>query len=173
MLPGIDGIDFCQQIRKRVYCPIIFISCLDDDKTIINAMKMGGDDYLKKPFSCSVLKAYLEANIRRSRMQHTPNEALSAGVLHLDPSTRAVDLDGEPVYLSPTEYEILYYMMRHPGIFIDFEDLYTSVWGSHSCGDLRTLFTHVANLRRKLNDDAKNPLYISTHPNGGYVFYKN
>lgn len=172
MLPGMDGISFCTQLRKRIYCPIIFISCMDDDATIIKAMNMGGDDYLTKPISCSVLKAYVAANIRRSRMRHVQDEMLTALDLVLDTATRSVTKNKEVLYLSPTEYEILYYMLCRKGEFMSYEDIYSCVWGNDSGGDVRTLFTHVGNLRKKLDDDAKNPRYIITHPNGGYVFVK-
>lgn len=172
MLPGLDGISFCKQLRKRINCPIIFISCLDDDATIINALDMGGDDYLTKPISCSVLRAYVAANIRRSRMRHGPDEVLTALDLALDTTTCSVTKNEEALYLSPTEYEILYYMLCHKGEFMSYQDIYSCVWGTASYGDIRTLFTHVGNLRKKLDDDAKNPRYISTHPKGGYVFVK-
>jgi len=170
MLPGLDGISFCMQLRKRIYCPILFISCLDDDETIIQAMNMGGDDYLVKPFSCSVLMAYVDANIRRSRMRHPEESVLKSGFLRLDPSRHSVQKHGETVILSPTEYEILHYMMRHKGEFMAFESIYKSVWDSPSGGDVRTLFTHVGNLRKKLEDDPREPVYILTHQRSGYVF---
>lgn len=169
-LPGMDGIAFCRQVRSRLFCPIIFISCLDDDETIVRAMNMGGDDYLVKPFSCQVLKAHLDANLRRARMLHPAAGPLAWGGLSLDPATRKVSKDGREVVLSPTEYEILYYMMRRPGEFLEFEEVYQGVWGGPSCGDLRTLFTHVANLRKKIEDDPKSPRYIVTRQRDGYVF---
>ena len=70
MLKGMDGIDFCRELRKTSYCPVIFISCINDDETIIRALNMGGDDYLVKPFQASVLMARIEANLRRCRMTH-------------------------------------------------------------------------------------------------------
>lgn len=170
MLPGIDGISFCQQLRKRIYCPIIFISCMDDDATIIRAMNMGGDDYLVKPFNCSVLMAYVDANIRRSRMHHQGQDIMQSGAISLDPQRHHVCKHGEEIILSPTEYEILHYMMRHKGEFMPFAAIYASVWGSPSFGDVRTLFTHVGNLRKKLEDDAKNPVFIVTHQRSGYIF---
>lgn len=169
-LPGMDGVAFCRQVRSRLFCPIIFISCLDDDETIVRAMNMGGDDYLVKPFSCQVLKAHLDANLRRARMLHPSAEPLSCAGLVLDPSTRRVTKDGREVVLSPTEYEILYYMMRRQGQFLPFEEVYAGVWGGPSCGDLRTLFTHVANLRKKVEDDPRAPRYIVTRQRDGYVF---
>jgi len=170
MLPGLDGISFCQQVRKKLYCPIIYISCLDDDETIVRAMNMGGDDYLVKPFSCSVLKAHMEANIRRSRMLHPSSVPLEAGDLHLEPATHRVLKGDKELILSLTEYEILYFMMRRPGEFLSFNEVYASVWGGPSCGDLRTLFTHVANLRKKVEDNPQKPRHIVTHQRAGYIF---
>ncbi len=170
MLPRMDGISFCRQIRRQIYCPIIFISCLDDDETIVKAMNMGGDAYLIKPFNKSVLLAYIEANIRRSRLHHPQNQTLQIRDLQLDPVTRHVAKRGQELLLSPTEYELLYYMMRHRGEFLAFEDIYVAVWGESSYGTVRTLFTHVLNLRKKIEDDVKNPYYISTFQRSGYIF---
>jgi len=173
MLPGMDGLSFCREVRRKIYCPIIFISCMEDDATIIQAMDIGGDDYLIKPFNHAVLKARLAANIRRSRMQHPKESVLFALDLRLDPATGSVFKGENQLFLSPTEYEILYYMMSHKAQYMPYEDIYTNVWGQHSGGDVRTLFTHVWNLRKKIGDDARNPRYILTHSNGGYVFCKD
>lgn len=170
MLPRMDGITFCQQVRRQIYCPIIFTSCLDDEETIVKAMNMGGDAYLIKPFSKSVLLAYVDANIRRSRQSHPKDVTLHIRDLCLNPATHQVTKNGEEIILSPTEYELLYYMMRHCGEFIAFEDIYMAVWGESSYGTIRTLFTHVLNLRKKIEDDAKNPYYITTFQRSGYIF---
>lgn len=167
LLPGIDGIAFCAQIRKRVYCPIIFMSCLDDDETIVRAMDMGGDDYLVKPFSCAKLLAYIKANLRRARMGGS-QRVLTAGELRMDTAQRSVTRDAQEVVLSPTEYEILRCLMMHKGEFMPFEVLYGNVWGTPSGGDLRTLFTHVSNLRRKIETDAHR--HILTKQREGYIF---
>lgn len=171
MLPGIDGIAFCQKIRKSLYCPVIFISCFDDDETIVCAMGMGGDDYLVKPFSCSVLQAHLEANIRRSRMLRPSTQALQSDEIVLDPVTHAVTKRDAEVVLSLTEYSILHYMMQRSGEFLPFEKLYEDVWGVPGCGDLRTLFTHITNLKKKIEDNPKNPTHIVTYQRSGYIFH--
>ena len=170
MLPHMDGITFCQQLRSRIYCPIIFISCLDDEDTIVRAMNMGGDDYLVKPFSKSILLAYVEANIRRSQKMHSLSSALVVRDLTLDPATHRVTKRGVEITLSPTEYEILYYLMRRSGEYVPFETLYAAVWGQPSMGAIRTLFTHILNLRKKIEDDIRNPEYIKTHQRNGYIF---
>jgi DNA-binding response OmpR family regulator len=170
MLPGENGIAFCEKIRKKIYCPIIFISCLNDDETIVRALNMGGDDYIVKPFRGPVLLAHIEANLRRSAAVHEEREILSVGDLVLDPSTHRVTKKGEELVLSPTEYELLYYMMRERGNFLAFDQVYTEVWQRPSLGDLKTLFVHVRNLRKKIEDDPTDPHYITTYRRKGYVF---
>lgn len=171
MLPGIDGMSFCFQLRSHIYCPIIFISCLDDDETIVKAIDMGGDDYLVKPFSKAKLNAYVKANIRRSKMHLQENsDEVSVGELRLLPHTHSVTKNGEQLLLSPTEYELLYHMIMHRGEFLSFESIYQAVWGYDSIGDYRTLFTHILNIRKKIEPDTRNPRYIKTIHRRGYIF---
>lgn len=169
-LPVLDGIDLCREPRKSSYCPVIFLSCLSDDETIIRALNTGGDDYLVKPFRAPILLARIEANLRRVRMVHTGVHRLSAGELELDTDTRSVSKRGEVLSLSPTEYEILYYLMCHPGRFVSFDEVYQAVWQRPSLGDVRALFVHVSHLRQKIEDDPTKPLYIRTHLRDGYIF---
>ena len=122
-LPGIDGIDLCAELRKVSNCPVIFISCINDDETIIRALNMGGDDYLVKPFRPAVLMARIEANLRRLQMARPETAKLTAGELEMDTLTHTVLKNGEVIPLSPTEYEILYFLMTHPGRFVTFEEV--------------------------------------------------
>lgn len=170
MLPGMDGISLCERLRKNSFCPIIFISCLDDDETIVRAFRMGGDDYLVKPFRGPVLLAHIEAVLRRSSTPPVGGDLLHADSLTLDTDTHSVTLEGRPVALSPTEYQILCYFMRNPGRFISFEELYENIWQRPSLGDVRTLFVHIRNLRKKIEPDAANPSYIRTQLRDGYIF---
>ena len=170
MLPDMDGIEFCRNVRARLYCPIIFTSCLDDDETVVRAMNMGGDDYLVKPYSKARLLAFVEANLRRARVQHRGSGLLRCRDLCLDPSTRRVTKNGAAIDLSPTEYELLYQLMSRPGEYISFEHLYERVWGKAEFAAIRPLFTHILNLRKKIEDDAKNPKYILTWQRSGYLF---
>lgn len=169
-LPGLDGIDLCRELRKSSYCPVIFLSCLSDDETIIRALNTGGDDYLVKPFRAPILLARIEANLRRARMIHTDARRLSAGDLEMDADARSVFKRGEALSLSPTEYEILYYLMSHPGRFVSFDEVYEAVWQRPSLGDVRALFVHVSHLRQKIEDDPARPVYIRTHLRDGYIF---
>ena len=169
-LPGIDGIDLCAQLRKLSNCPIIFISCINDDETIIRALSMGGDDYLVKPFRAPVLLARIEANLRRARMVRTENSSLSAGELVMDTAARKVYKRGSLLSLSPTEYELLYYFMSNKDRFVTFDEVYQAVWQRPSLGDVRALFVHVSHLRQKIEDDPARPINVTTHQRDGDIF---
>lgn len=170
MLKGMDGIEFCSQIRKISFSPIIFISCINDSETIIRALNMGGDDYLVKPFDASVLIARIEANLRRSQMRFD-NELtpISVGDLVLDTHTHTITKNKTALTLSPTEYEIMYFLMKNKGQFLSFDDIYQAVWQRSSLGDVRALFVHISHLRQKIEDDPAHPTYIRTHMRGGYI----
>lgn len=170
MLPGMDGIKLCEKLREHVFCPIIFISCLNDDDTVVRAMNMGGDDYIIKPFRAPVLLARIDACLRRSRMQYRGSNAVTVRDIVLDPSSHAVKKHGGTITLSPTEYQILDFLMRNCGRFVSFDEIYEAVWQKPSLGDVRTLFVHIRNLRKKIEDDPANPYYIKTHLRDGYIF---
>lgn len=171
LLPGMDGIELCSRLRRMLYCPIIFISCLADDETVIRAMKMGGDDYLTKPFRYAVLEAHIEAVLRRMH-QSTPcfDKALRVGNMVLSTTEHTLEKDGELQYLSPTEYNLLMCFVNNANTTLRFEEIYQQVWRRPSYGDLRTVFSHVHNLRKKLENDPANPYYIKTVPRIGYMF---
>ncbi|MCI8401147.1 MAG: response regulator transcription factor [Lachnospiraceae bacterium] len=171
MLPGTDGIDICVQLRKTLYCPIIFISCLDDEETIVRAMRMGGDDYLTKPFRYPVLQAHMEAVLRRMH-RHTPSPAedMGFGPFLLSVREHVLMRGQERIYLSPTEFELLVYFLNHRGETLGFEEIYRYIWKKPSLGDLRTVFSHVRNLRKKIEENPSDPEYILTVPRVGYRF---
>lgn len=169
MLPGMDGIEFCRTVREMLFIPIIFISCLDDDETIIRALNMGGDDYLVKPFHGPVLLAHIDAALRRSG-RHENVEILDFGSLHMDGASHKVMKNGVELYFSPTECDILWFLARRAGRFTSYEELYTGVWKKPSLGDYRSVFVHISNLRKKIEDDPASPVLLLTHPQGGYIF---
>jgi DNA-binding response OmpR family regulator len=172
MLPGADGIEICTNLRKTLYCPIIFISCLDDEKTIVKAMRMGGDDYLTKPFRYPVLQAHMEAVLRRTKGENSRRtEDILFGPFRLSVKEHVLIREQEKIYLSPTEFELLMYFLNHPEETLSFEEIYQDVWKKPSYGDLRTVFSHVRNLRKKIEDNASEPEYILTVPRVGYQFY--
>lgn len=170
MLPGVDGIDLCVQLRKTLYCPIIFISCLDDEETIVRAMRRGGDDYLTKPFRYPVLQAHMEAVLRRVNGGSRLAEDMRFGPFLLSVREHVLIREETRIYLSPTEFELLVLFLNHPGETLGFEEIYQYIWKKPSYGDLRTVFSHVRNLRKKLEENPSSPEYIQTVPRVGYRF---
>lgn len=171
MLPGMDGIDLCVQLRKSLYCPIIFISCLDDEETIVRAMRMGGDDYLTKPFRYPILQAHMEAALRRMQLGSSRiADDIRIGNYTLSTREHILIKNKEEIYLSPTEFELLVYFINNENTVLRFEEIYQYIWKKPSYGDLRTVFSHVRNLRKKLEENPSAPQFISTVPRIGYRF---
>ena len=171
MLPGMDGIDLCVQLRKTLYCPVIFISCLDDEETIVRAMRRGGDDYLTKPFRYAVLQAHMEAVLRRVNGSGAGlAEDICFGPFTLSIREHVLIRGETRIYLSPTEFELLVLFLNHKEETLAFEEIYQYIWKKPSYGDLRTVFSHVRNLRKKLEQNPSAPEYIQTVPRVGYRF---
>lgn len=172
MLPDLDGIELCVRLRKTLFCPIIFISCLDDEETIVRAFRMGGDDYLTKPFRSAMLQAHIEAIRRRMQtVYHVPTGTYTIGDQTLYTDEHVLRRGEETVYLSPTEFELLLYFINNEGTLLEFEQIYQYVWQKPSYGDLRTLFSHVRNLRKKIEENPAQPCYLITAPRSGYRFF--
>ena len=171
MLPGMDGIRLCEELRKTLYCPIIFVSCLDDEETILRAFRMGGDDYITKPFRYPVLCARMEAVLRRVKQSASaPARDIRIGDRILSVEQHAILKEGKTINLSPIEYDILRYFAENPNRALRYEEIYRNVWKQESLGDIRTVFTHVRNLRKKIEDDPSNPDHILTVARDGYLF---
>lgn len=174
MLPDGNGVELCAEIRKRVHSPIIFISCLDDDSTIIQALKMGGDDYLVKPFNLSILLARIDAHMRRVQMERRiagQEHSLQIGNIKIGLDDHTIYKDNQAIYLSPIEFDILSYMFENPDRILSLEEIYQNVWNEPSVDDVRTVKVHVSNLRRKLEDDPVDPKHIKTIRRIGYLFH--
>lgn len=160
MLPDVNGIDLCGELRRWNDCPVIFVSCLDDSDTIVRALERGGDDFIVKPFDNRVLDARIQANIRRARQAKpapgAPESRLSCAGIEVDLSERiARTSDGATARLSPIECKLLETLMRNPGRHYTARELYSLVWGMDSLGDARTVMVHVHNLRRKLGQSGE------------------
>ena len=172
MLPDVDGIDLCVRLRKTLFCPIMFISCLDDEETIVRAYRMGGDDYLTKPFRGAMLEAHIEAIRRRMQtVYHAPSGTHVIGDQTLYTQEHVLRRGDQVTYLSPTEFELLLYFINNEGRLLEFEQIYQHVWENPSYGDLRTLFSHVRNLRKKIEENPAQPRFLVTAPRCGYWFY--
>ncbi len=169
MLPDVDGLALCASFRQTLFCPILFVSSLDDERTIVRALQLGGDDYIVKPFKAAVLLAKIEANLRRLRNSFAA-AVEEKGALALDENTHTLKKLGGVVYLSPTEFYIMQFFMRNPRRTLELEEIFRAIWQQPSYGDVRTVPVHIRNLRKKIEDDPDNPRYIKTIKRIGYWF---
>lgn len=150
MLPEMDGLSVCREIRKSSNVPIIFLTARGDDVDRIVGLELGADDYVTKPFNPRELVARVKAVLRRAHDEKTPAEVLELGDLRLDTASREVTIAGKQVQLRTKEFDLLAAFMQHPGNVMDRERLLRLVWGADYFGDTRTIDVHVAWLREKL-----------------------
>ncbi|MBB5871140.1 DNA-binding response OmpR family regulator [Allocatelliglobosispora scoriae] len=152
-LPGIDGTEICRRLRAAGdWTPVIFLTARDDEVDRIVGLELGADDYVTKPFSPRELVARLKAVLRRSGTTTEPDRSRALGGVHLDPSTRVVTVDGTPVVLTATEFDLLSHLMTRPGRVFSREELLSAVWGYASHAGTRTVDVHVAQVRGKLGE---------------------
>ena len=167
MLPGTDGIELMKDILGAGDAPVIFVSAYGRDELIARAFDMGAVDYVVKPFSPTELAARIRAALRK-RAASEPSEPYVLGDLTIDYAERSVTLAGRPLPLIAMEYRLLAELSANAGRLLTYEHLLERVWGGKSSGDVRPMRTIVSKLRRKLGDDADNPIYIFTEPRVGY-----
>lgn len=170
LLPDARGESLCDTIRNASDAPIIFISCLDDSDTIIDALRQGGDDYMVKPLDFNILLARAEAILRRSgkAAQRSNAELLKCKEFSLDLKNRMVLRGEEKILLSAIEYRLLLYLIRNPDVLLTYTEIFENVWENDSFGDFRTLMVHVSNLRKKIDPDHHG--IIETVRGAGYIF---
>jgi DNA-binding response OmpR family regulator len=151
MMPELDGISVCKELRKTSNIPVIILTARDDDVDKIVGLEVGADDYVTKPFNPRELVARVKAVLRRTQNSVAPDAVLEVGDIKLDPARREVWVAGKPVSLRAKEFDLLTAFMRHEGVVLDRERLLSLVWGQDFYGDTRTIDVHVAWLREKLN----------------------
>lgn len=159
MLPGIDGIEVCRQLRAFSDAYVVMLTARDEEVDRIVGLSMGADDYLVKPFSPRELVARVRALLRRPRTSRSMAPALG---LEVDSATRRVSVDGGQVRLTNIEFALLEALARDPGTVLTRAELLEAVWGSAFVGDDHVLDVHVGNLRRKLGDDSTTPRFVET-----------
>jgi len=156
MLPDIDGLEVCRQIRSSSDVPILMLTARDDDIDKIVGLEVGADDYLTKPFNPRELVARIKSILRRSTASAKsgrPAEAvMEHGDLKIDAGRREVTVTGEHVQLAPKEFDLLWELLDHRGLVLTRDQLLERVWGYTFAGDTRTVDVHVRQLRRKLGD---------------------
>jgi two-component system OmpR family response regulator len=152
-LPGMDGTEICRRMRADGdWTPVIFLTARDDEVDRILGLELGGDDYVTKPFSPRDLVPRVKALLRRAA--GTPDRVRTLGPITLDPARRSVTVDGTPLSLTPTEFDLLGHLLGRPGRVFTREELLASVWGYASAAGTRTVDVHVAQVRAKLGESA-------------------
>jgi DNA-binding response OmpR family regulator len=169
MMPGKTGFEACRQIRDEQDVPIIFLSARQSDVDKIRGLGLGGDDYIGKPFSPGEVVARVKAVLRRYQRAESPQPArMRFGRLELDLRAREVFVDGQPVYLTAKEFELLQFMAEHPRQVFTREQLFDRIWGDF--GDLHTVTVHIGRIREKIEVDPAKPKFITTVWGVGYRF---
>ncbi|MFS2003488.1 response regulator transcription factor [Duganella sp. CT11-25] len=175
MLPGVDGLEICRQARAMAtYTPIIITSARSSEVHRILGLELGADDYLVKPFSVLELVARVKALLRRadamSRNQRNEAGALELNGVRLDPLTRQAYVEGGALDLTPREFDLLYFFVKHPEKVFSRLDLLNQVWGYQHDGYEHTVNTHINRLRAKIEADPAEPTRILTVWGKGYRF---
>jgi two-component system KDP operon response regulator KdpE len=168
MLPDIDGVEVTERLREWSEMPIIVLSAVGEEEAKVRALAAGADDYVTKPFGPPELVARLEAVLRRAKPEASEPRIAAEG-LEIDLAARSVRRDGEPVHLTPTEFELLRALAQNRGRLMTHRTLLVEVWGIEYADDMQVLRAHVANLRRKIEPE-DGPRYIRTDPGVGYRF---
>jgi DNA-binding response OmpR family regulator len=167
--PGPDGYDVCRTLReRRNVVPIIMLTALDSEADAVLGLEAGADDYVTKPFGPAELRSRIRAVLRRAGTRALGDEVLTVGPLVLDRGTREVKVDGRPVELTFSEFELLQSLMERPGQLFNREELLRSIWGDSAYRDPRGIDVHVRHLREKLERQPERPRLLITVRGVGY-----
>jgi two-component system, OmpR family, KDP operon response regulator KdpE len=172
-MPNVDGLELCRRLRAISQVPIIVLSAKGEEKTKVEALDLGADDYVTKPFGIDELLARVRASLRRSstQSQSEPEPTiLDSGDFHIDLESRKVSVRGSEVHLTPKEFELLVYFMKHAGKVLTHRTLLAAIWGGDYVEQDQYLRVFVGNLRKKLEKEVSGQNYIVTEPWVGYRF---
>ncbi len=171
MLPGMSGLQVARRVSTGRELPILMLTARGEEDDVLRGFDAGADDYLVKPFSPKVLIARVRAILRRAGLEAEEREGpVEIGGLVVDPRSREVSVDEEPIELTTLEFDLLRALIDHVGWVYSREQLLEQVWGYDYLGDSRVIDVHVANLRKKLGDDPADPRFIRTVRGVGYKF---
>ena len=172
-MPNVDGLELTRRLRAISQVPIIVLSAKGEEKTKVEALDLGADDFVTKPFGIDELLARVRASLRRAKApatNETTQTILEAGDFHVDLETREVTVRGKPVHLTPKEFDLLVYFIRHSGKVLTHRTLLAALWGGNYVEQNEYLRVFVGNLRKKLEPEVATPRYILTEPWIGYRF---
>ncbi len=161
-LPDVDGTQVLSMLRAVSEVPVIVASARDDDPSLVSCLDAGADDYVVKPYTTAQLEARIRAVLRRTAGGRTPRQNLVVGGLELDVAARRTTLDGEPVELSPREFDLLRHLAERAGEVVTKKELLAEVWQQAWGGSDKTVDVHLSWLRRKLGEQASEPRYLHT-----------
>jgi two-component system alkaline phosphatase synthesis response regulator PhoP len=173
MLPILDGIEACKEIRKITSVPIIMLTAKDQEVDKVLALELGADDYMTKPFGLHEFMARVKARLRRKNAADASDEAIVVGDVKLDPARQALEVKGHEIALAPKEFALLQLMMENRGRVVNRQTILERVWGYDFDGDQQTINVHIRWLREKIEEDANTPRYIMTVRGRGYLFRAN
>ena len=167
MMPGMSGVDVTRAIRSRAKTPVLILSVRDHERTKVEALDAGADDYITKPFSIQELLARVRAHLRRAPERTTA--AIETGDFLIDSNAHSISVMGNPIHLTPKEFDLLLHLARNAGKVMTHRALLTSVWGAQSAHQPEYLRVFVGQLRKKLEAESGKQ-YIQTEPWVGYRF---
>jgi len=170
MLPGTDGLELCRWIRSRSQMPVIMLTARGEESDRIVGLELGADDYVTKPFSPRELTARVRTVLRRAEPQAGAQDALAFDGLAIDAATRQVTKSGEPLTLTAREFDLLWFLARHPRRVFSRQNLMQRVWGYSSALDTGTVTVHMRRLREKIEDEPSQPRHLETVWGVGYRF---
>ena len=170
-MPEMSGIELCRELRKLSSLPIIVLSVRGEEKSKVEALDAGADDYVTKPFGINELLARVRAALRRqSDTRGEPESILSAGEFFIDFSKRQVRVSDAPIHLTPKEFDLLVFLVRNREKVVTHRAILTAVWGGNFTEQTEYLRVFVGQLRKKVEKSPSHPLYIRTEPWVGYRF---
>ena len=169
MLPDMSGVEVCQTMRQTSETPIVVLSALGEEKTKVEALDEGADDYLTKPFGMDELLARIRVALRHGSSLRSSHPVIEAGDLRIDLEHRNVTIQGHEVALTPTEYSLLKYLATNAGKVLTHPMILRAVWGAEY-EDTAVLRTYVNQLRSKIEADPAHPRFVITEPRVGYRF---
>ena len=170
-MPNMDGLELCRRVREKSLIPIIVLSVKGEERTKVEALDAGADDYVTKPFNVNELLARVRAALRRAKAKEEPeSQLIEIGDFRIDLETRTVLAKDREVHLTPKELDLLVYFARHPGKVITHRALLAAVWGQNSVEQPEYLRVFIGHLRKKLEANESAPRYIVTEPWVGYRF---
>ena len=173
MLPKVDGLSVCQQIREFSNVPVVMLTAKGDDMDKIMGLEYGADDYITKPFNILEVKARIKAIMRRTgkaAAAETKSKTIEVGDLMLDCEVRRVSIAGKEINLTAKEFDVLELLVFNPNKVYSRENLLDIVWGYEYPGDVRTVDVHIRRLREKIEANPSEPKYVHTKWGVGYYF---